>query len=625
MSPEDWLKQQGQSPKPMSPEEWAATKVAPSPVDFSVPTKENLAESARQAKERGKLAKKEEPSFFEQVLASPEVPISLLQNIPVGLGVAIATKGESEPMSHFMQKYGYKFKTRGGQAVAEKLGKALEGLPPVLGMGGAVGGALQTAAPSARQVATIPAVQKAAQKIGLTDLIKLDTSKASDLAKKLTGRKDVEEAEKAVKDLQKSLPSTLSEAEKTEIVNRARQERNLREAKSKFLTKAQQERETAARKFADLGTPSETQALGAEMQRRLTGTQFTREARVSQQAARDYEKYFEQAKGFEDSPARQVMLSELEAMSVSPSVGSAGRKYASQALKDLQESETALGAEKEFRKYFEQGSAPQQAGYGAIEQQANRDVSDIISKALNDHAPYRIQTRQTYKEFKTPLDAYETLFGKKGVAREKVVPDRVQMMATDYPANYFKNKDTINSLREQLAGDEAAVRKFANQHVVNELQGKTADQADAWFKKNSEWINSVEGLNTRVSRYVDSLKNAEMQAAKLEEQAKKIGGKVEDVVSRGASRANKLAEFKEQLNLYPEKATSVANNMIDYLLKNKLLSTEKLQLLKSDVDAANKLTNAVQKQKELRNAFIRYGVISAGGGYATYKLGQSIF
>lgn len=460
---------------------------------------------------------------------------------------------------------------------------------------------------------------------GIYDLSKFGITKATDLAKRLTGSKDVAEAKKAVEKLQTSLPSTLSEAEKIEITNRARQEKNLREAKSKFLGKAQEQREAASRKFADLGAPSETQALGTEMQRRLTGTQFTREARASQQAARDYQKYFEQAKGFENSAAREVMLQQLEAMSASPSVGSAGRKYASQALKDLKESETALGAEKEFRKYFEQATAPQQAGYGAIEQQANRDVSDIISKALNDHAPYRITTRNTYKEYQTPLDAYETLFGQKGVKREKAVPDRLQMMATDYPSNYFKNKDTINALREQLAGDEAAVRKFANQHAVNELQGKTGSQAADWLKKNSEWINSVEGLNTRVSRYVDSLKNAELQATKLEEQAKKIGSKVQDVIGVGENRAAKLSEFKEQLNLYPEKAPSVANNMIDYLSQNKLLPPEKLKLLKADVDAANKLKDALQRQKELRKAFIYYGVITAGGGYGTYKLGQGIF
>ena len=142
----------------------ATPAASPAAVDFSVPTKENLAESARQAKERGKLAKKEEPGFFEQVLASPEVPISMVQNIPVSLAGAIATGGKAEPMADFMQKYGYQFKTRGGQAVAEKLGKALEGLPPVLGMGGAVEGAMQAAAPAARQVAAIPGVQKAVSK-----------------------------------------------------------------------------------------------------------------------------------------------------------------------------------------------------------------------------------------------------------------------------------------------------------------------------------------------------------------------------------------------------------------------------------------------------------------------------
>ena len=139
-------------------------KTSPATSDFSVPTKENLAESARQAKERGKLARKEEPGVVEQILASPEVPISLIQNIPVSLAGAVATGGKAEPMADFMQKYGYQFKTRGGQAVGEKLGKALEGLPPVLGMGGAVEGAMRTAGPAARQVAAIPAVQQAASK-----------------------------------------------------------------------------------------------------------------------------------------------------------------------------------------------------------------------------------------------------------------------------------------------------------------------------------------------------------------------------------------------------------------------------------------------------------------------------
>lgn len=137
-------------------------KGAAAPIDLSIPTKESLAESEKQAKVRGKKYSGQEPGFFEQVLASPEVPISLIQNIPVSLAGAVATGGKAEPMADFMKKYGYQMKTRGGAAVGEKLGKALEGLPPVLGMGGAVGEAAQLAGPVAKQVGAIPAVQKAA-------------------------------------------------------------------------------------------------------------------------------------------------------------------------------------------------------------------------------------------------------------------------------------------------------------------------------------------------------------------------------------------------------------------------------------------------------------------------------
>jgi len=153
-----------------------ATSVAP--VDLSIPTKASLAESERQAKIRGKEYAKQEPGIGEQILASPEVPISLIQNIPVSLAGAVATGGKAEPMADFMQKYGYQFKTRGGQAVGEKLGKALESLPPVLGMGGAVEEATKLAAPAARTTqslakglktgATYPFVRGAEAVVGKT-------------------------------------------------------------------------------------------------------------------------------------------------------------------------------------------------------------------------------------------------------------------------------------------------------------------------------------------------------------------------------------------------------------------------------------------------------------------------
>ena len=454
-------------------------------------------------------------------------------------------------------------------------------------------------------------------------------------------------AEQAAAKLRGIIPGYAEEAEKgitkraagetqAEYEKRARQQTGLKEAEKKFVGEAQQEREAAARKFADLGTPKGESEFGQEMQRRVTGTEFTREARRSQRAAEDFKAYFQQAKDWAKSPEREEMLAQLRAMSESPSVGADGRKYAQQAYKDLAQSSDALGTEKEFRKFFEAASGPPQLGYSKVQQDANKAVSDIISNALNKHAPKRAEARSTYAEYSTPLDAYETLFGKKGVAMEKAVPGQTKMMPADYPKTYFKNADTVRELRKQLAGDEAAVRKFANQFVVNELEGKNATQAAQWLKNNREMVNEIQGLNTRVERYVQGLQKAESVVATKEAQAQKLGAKAQEVgkarevgqqkiAQTAAQQKEKISQFKEQLNLYPEKATNVANNMINYLSENKLLSPEKLKGLKAEVDAVSKTAEGAQKAKEIRNKFIKYGVLSAGAGYGTYEVGKSIF
>lgn len=421
-----------------------------------------------------------------------------------------------------------------------------------------------------------------------------------------------------------------------EYEKRARQQTSLKEAEKKFISELQKKNEESARSFADLGKPKKVAELGDEMQRRITGTEFTGGARKQQRAAEDFKNYFDQAKGFETSNSRKIMLSRLEKMATDPSAGSAGRAYAAQALKDLQESQNAMGAELEFRKYFEQASAPQKEGFTAVQQDANRRVSDIIGDALNDHAPLRKTARTNYKEFSTLLDAYETSFGKKGVAIEAGVPGRVKMMPTDYPGYYFKNRDTLNSLREQLAGDEAAVRKFANQHAVNELEGKTAAQAADWLKANSGWVNEIEGLNTRVNRYVQKLVENEQQAKrlaesaqKLREKAKEVGAKreatQEKIAQTATQQREKISKFKDDLNLYPEKSKAIAENMLKYLSDNKILPVDKLQNLKKEIDTISDAQEAVKKSIEVRRKFVKYGILSTGAGYGTYEIGKSLF
>ena len=463
------------------------------------------------------------------------------------------------------------------------------------------------------------------------DLISGGGAKVEELANALRGKLPGygKEAEQAI--TERAAGETQAEYEK-----RARQQTALKEAEQKFTTEAQKKSEESARSFADLGKPKKVAELGDEMQRRITGTEFTGGARRQQRAAEDFKNYFKQAEGFESSTPRQIMLSRLEKMSKESSAGSAGREYAAKALKDLQESKDAMGAELEFRKYFEKASAPQTENYTAVQQEKNREISEIIGNALNTHAPLRQTARGNYKEFSTPLDAYETLFGKKGVATEAGVPGRVKMMPTDYPNTYFKNRDTLNALREQLGGDEAAVRKFANQHAVNELEGKTAAQAADWLKSNSGWVNEVEGLNTRVNRYVQKLAENEQQAKKLSESAQKLGAKAKEVGAKREATELKIAEtagqqrerinkFKDDLNLYPEKSKAVAENMLKYLSDNKILPVDKLQNLKKEIDLISDAQDAAKKSAEVRQKFVKYGILSTGAGYGTYEIGKSLF
>jgi len=426
-----------------------------------------------------------------------------------------------------------------------------------------------------------------------------------------------------------------------EFEKRARQEASLKKAQKKFMTAAEQERQDAAMKFADLKSPDprikDTATLGDAMQRRISGTEATRSARASQQADRDYKEYFKQAQGFEDSAPRKAMMEKLKAMSESPSAGSPGRKYATEALNNLEKSTNAVGAEIEFKKYFQEASAPQQMGFGAEEQNASRDVSEIIGEALNTHAPKRIEARKNYKVFQTPLDAYETLFGRKGVKEEAKVPGQLQMMPSEYPDYYFTNRDTIQVLRKQLAEDEAAVRKFANAHAVNKLDGLNAKEAASWLTTNKSWVDEVPGLSERLKKYVQDLSRLEQSAKTKETQAGKIEKTKEKVIEAGQETEqqirNKAIEQKQKIDdmliklntADPEKSAGAAKSMIDTLATMRdingkpILPPGQLNNLTMQMKMVDDAYGASAKAAELKRAIIIKTLGAMGLGYGLYQ------
>ena len=387
---------------------------------------------------------------------------------------------------------------------------------------------------------------------------------------------------------------------------------------------AKEKLEKSAREFSGLGNPKDPAYLGDEMQRTLVGREKRLESNVARQAKQDFGDYFKQAVDFDVSSARAEMIGRLQALSESPSAGSVGREFASKALRDLEKSTDALGAEKEFRKYFQEASAPQQVGFGAEQQQANRVVSDIISNALDKHAPKRIEARQTYKEYKTPLDAYETLFGKRGVAIEKNVQDKLKMMPSDYPNYYFKNRDTINVLRDQLGMDEAAVRKFANQHTVNELTGKSANEAKTWLQNNSGWLNTVEGLNQRVNKYVINLEQNEAKAAAMQKGAKTLTSRREtkelDLSKLSTENkkfvADSVSEIKTSMQSNPAAVPTSAKKYINGLYEKGVITRPEWEQYTTEVNQAIK---AAKDQKEATSLIVKALVgLGVGGGTAGY-------
>jgi hypothetical protein len=572
-------------------------------VDLSVPTPEAMSfEKERQRQARmSDIEDKSSRGFVEKYIAPiAEVPAAVVTALPGAVQEQITGRYA-----------GYVPKSRTSQEILGDIGSALEKSK----LEGLLGVEFAGLGKGIKQAAQAPRLASAITNVG--ELPKILKTNLGEIPKITTKSK----AEAAAKGLAKEITQAEQSASELAREKGTSRQVRLREAEESFLSAAQQQTEKTAREFAGFGDDvriNDNAKLGDEMQRRLVGTEFTRESRRSRAAANDFAAYFEDAKGFENSNQRQQMLQRLKAMSENPSAGSAGRKYARQAYQDLTESADALGAEKEFRKYFEQASAPQEVGFGAVEQQANRDVANIISNSLNNYAPKRIEARNTYAEFSTPLDAYETLFGRRAVATEKGVKGQVSMMPTDYPKYYFKNRDTINVLRQQLAGDEAAVRRFANQHFVNETRGMNAKQARSWYETNKGWVNSVEGLNNRIQRYVDNLAESEKRAGQLTEGAKKIAAKEKKVgVAQEETQEdirNAITQIDELSKTKPENVAAKARTIVSDLKEKKLINEQQANEIERQIISVDKSYEGAEKTRRIRN----YVLYVLAGSYATY-------
>lgn len=267
----------------------------------------------------------------------------------------------------------------------------------------------------------------------------------------------------------------------------------------------------AESKLAEIGTPTDKSILGQQLSDRLTQRMNTLRSERRVQAEANYKNYFTE----EADKAPQV-ISEFnsylaEQLGKTRDLAPVEQGLIEDAQARLTRNPSIEGLEKELRYLKAVGKQPDIVeGYKAIPTGQARDMASKLESILNKIAPKGKIARATYEEASSPLDVYSEILGRTATDAEK---DPALL-----PSRFFKTKYSVNKLRE-LSGDENFVRQSAKEYIATELEGKSASEANTWFKHNKIWLDEMPEIRDSTKAYVDNLN----KTAKTQTRAKEIG------------------------------------------------------------------------------------------------------
>jgi hypothetical protein len=148
-------------------------------------------------------------------------------------------------------------------------------------------------------------------------------------------------------------------------------------------------------------------------------------------------------------------------------------------------------------------------GYAAIAADDARKyyamISDIQKKYAGD-AQERLL--DDYARGKEGLEPFISAKGRKATALDRYDDTQFVTDASALPETYFKSRSSIRALK-QLTGDEKLVNEAAMQFVNKKLEGASASEADAFMRKNSDWLRDVPMVRTAVENYASKRVAAE--------------------------------------------------------------------------------------------------------------------
>ena len=190
---------------------------------------------------------------------------------------------------------------------------------------------------------------------------------------------------------------------------------------------------------------------------------------------------------------------------------------------------------------------PTAEGYGAIGQGYARDLYKQLSEILGNYSDPKKQLIANYETLSRDLDIFKTGAGQRATAVERFDPDRFKTYASELPANYFANRESVKDLIELTGGDRRFVEQQAASYVARQLEGvKTPQAAANWEMANRDWLVEFPALQGSVNRYLEALGFAERRVGRAGTVAKALKTEIPKIPETAQKRAKEVMTAAER-------------------------------------------------------------------------------
>lgn len=173
-------------------------------------------------------------------------------------------------------------------------------------------------------------------------------------------------------------------------------------------------------------------------------------------------------------------------------------------------------------------------GYAAIGQKVAEKYYAKISELQSKYAGEAHDTLQAnYEMASRLLEKFKGKAGKKATALDRLDPERFMTDAASLPNSYFSSKQSVDDLIALSGGDRQFVVKQGSDLAARQLRDLNATGVKSWINRNSDWLNALPEVRTKVEIYQRGLERGERIAGKTQKAATILEPGREQVLREG--------------------------------------------------------------------------------------------